>query len=172
MRLVAQVGSKDWSRLAVNVQLLAETRHLFGVSRNCFSPPPKVDSSIITLKPRTDVPSELNFSEWEAFTKVLYSTKNKTLNGTLGITSIKKSLATNYITYCSMNSISLDDPEEKNPMKVAAIRVGHAIGAVMALPIGGEVGNEAAATTRPRMLSVEHLLWLLIQLNKRGIHFA
>lgn len=50
-RLVASVGGKNYGVLSVMVQLYAEVRIAFRVSRSCFRPRPDVDSSVIILTP-------------------------------------------------------------------------------------------------------------------------
>ena len=52
-RLLAQPGSKDYGRLSLFVRFYAEVERAFNVSRTCFSPKPKVDSSIVKLTFRT-----------------------------------------------------------------------------------------------------------------------
>ncbi len=55
-RLIAVPGSKDYSRLSVGVYYKAKCRILENVSKTCFKPQPKVDSSIIMLRPRKNPP--------------------------------------------------------------------------------------------------------------------
>lgn len=49
-RLVAEPSSKQYGILSVQTQLFCTPEILFDVSRNSFSPPPKVTSSVIRLK--------------------------------------------------------------------------------------------------------------------------
>lgn len=51
-RLISAPGCKNYSRLSVGVYYKAECKFLDRVSKNCFNPIPKVDSCIISLKPR------------------------------------------------------------------------------------------------------------------------
>lgn len=51
-RLVAAPGTKEYSRLTIGVYYKAHCRILEQVPRNCFSPPPRVDSCIVELMPR------------------------------------------------------------------------------------------------------------------------
>ncbi len=51
-RLTANVGSKDYSRLTVNTYYKADVETLDHVSKNCFYPPPDVDSTIVRIKPK------------------------------------------------------------------------------------------------------------------------
>jgi 16S rRNA (adenine1518-N6/adenine1519-N6)-dimethyltransferase len=56
-RLFAQPGSKAYGRLSLLVRFYAETRRLFEISRNCFSPKPDVDSSVVELVFRRTLPN-------------------------------------------------------------------------------------------------------------------
>ncbi len=51
-RMVATVGSEDYSRLSVTVQHYADVKILFQVSRQAFVPPPEVESAVVRLTPR------------------------------------------------------------------------------------------------------------------------
>jgi 16S rRNA (adenine1518-N6/adenine1519-N6)-dimethyltransferase len=53
-RIVAPPGSRTYGALSANVQAVATARILFGVAPGSFSPPPKVDSSVIVVEPRSD----------------------------------------------------------------------------------------------------------------------
>ena len=76
-RLVAPVGSKDYSRLTVMVYYRAETELLDHVSRDVFYPPPEVDSTIVRLKPRKPpfpLEDEKTFFE---LVRIMFSQRNK-----------------------------------------------------------------------------------------------
>ncbi len=51
-RMVAKVGTPDYSRLSVTVQHYADVQVLFTVSRGAFVPPPQVESAVVKLTPR------------------------------------------------------------------------------------------------------------------------
>ncbi len=53
-RIVAPPGSDDYGALSVNVQALAHAESLFAVGARAFSPPPKVESAVVRIVPRTD----------------------------------------------------------------------------------------------------------------------
>lgn len=55
-RLVAKPGSKNYSRLSVNVFYKSVCETIQNVSKGCFFPVPKVDSSIIRIFPRENPP--------------------------------------------------------------------------------------------------------------------
>lgn len=72
MRLAAQPGDSLYSRLSVNVQLLARVSHLLKIGRS------KVDSSVVRIEPRKPLPS-VNLKEWNGLLLLCFSRKNKTL---------------------------------------------------------------------------------------------
>jgi 18S rRNA (adenine1779-N6/adenine1780-N6)-dimethyltransferase len=78
MRLVAKPGSDFYCRLSANVQLLAKCDHLMKVGKNNFSPPPKVESSVVRIEPRNPLPN-IDFTEWDGLLRICFSRKNKTL---------------------------------------------------------------------------------------------
>ena len=53
-RLTAPPGSEDYGALTVNVAALATSELLFKVPAGAFQPPPKVESVVLRLTPRTD----------------------------------------------------------------------------------------------------------------------
>lgn len=53
-RLVAKVGSEDYSALSIEIQYLYEVKKELDVSRNVFYPSPNVDSVVISFKPIRD----------------------------------------------------------------------------------------------------------------------
>ena len=83
-RLVAIPGKKEYSRLTVGVSYKAHCRILEDVSRSCFSPAPKVDSSIVELTPREkplfNVENERFFFE---LTKQLFNHRRKKIRYTI-----------------------------------------------------------------------------------------
>jgi len=83
-RMVAEAGSKHYSRLSVGVYYKAYCEVIETVSRTCFYPQPKVDSCIIRLSPRMSPP----FSVYdEAFffdlTRELFNHRRKKIKNTL-----------------------------------------------------------------------------------------
>jgi len=51
-RLTAMPGSKDYGRLTVLAQWLMEVKPLFKIPAAAFTPPPKVSSTVVRLRPR------------------------------------------------------------------------------------------------------------------------
>jgi len=52
LRLTAAPGNRDYGRLSVIAQWLTEPKRLFDIPPQAFTPPPKVTSSVVELRPR------------------------------------------------------------------------------------------------------------------------
>jgi 16S rRNA (adenine1518-N6/adenine1519-N6)-dimethyltransferase len=85
-RLTASPGSRDFGYLSVLTQVHAHAETLFGVSRDAFRPPPKVDSAVVRMTPR-DAAAELGTVDLAGFLRFAQSCfrqKRKTLRNNLG----------------------------------------------------------------------------------------
>lgn len=51
-RMVAKPNTKQYGRLSVMTQFYCHAEKLFNVPNNCFKPAPKVESAIVSLKPK------------------------------------------------------------------------------------------------------------------------
>ncbi|KAJ5079411.1 dimethyladenosine transferase-related [Anaeramoeba ignava] len=110
LRLIARPGDKLFCRLSVNTQLLAKVDHLIKIGRNNFKPPPKVDSSVVSIKPRNPQP-EVNFLEWDGLVRLCFNRKNKALSSIFKTKSVVKMVETNYKTYCALNNIEIEEKD-------------------------------------------------------------
>ncbi|XP_075493056.1 ribosomal RNA small subunit methyltransferase, mitochondrial-like [Primulina tabacum] len=77
-RLLANNGDSEFNRLAVNMKLLADVEFVMNVSKRDFVPCPKVDSSVVKIYPKIEIPN-VDLNEWWAFTRTCFGKKNKTL---------------------------------------------------------------------------------------------
>lgn len=86
-RLCARVSSREAGAVTAAVEYYAESEILFGVGRESFMPPPKVDSAVIRLKirkePPVSVPSEEKFF---SIIKACFAQRRKTLLNTVSST--------------------------------------------------------------------------------------
>ncbi len=83
-RMVANPGTKDYSRLSVGIYYKAYCRILETVSKKCFFPVPKVDSCIVELIPRENPPfAVLNERFFFDLTKELFNHRRKKIRNTL-----------------------------------------------------------------------------------------
>jgi 16S rRNA (adenine1518-N6/adenine1519-N6)-dimethyltransferase len=53
-RIVAKEGNKSYGILSITVQVQAEPEIKFFVKKQCFSPPPKVDSAFVTFEKKNE----------------------------------------------------------------------------------------------------------------------
>ena len=78
-RLVASVGSSEYSKLSVSVQSFFEVKKAFNVSKNCFYPVPKVDSTVVYFQAKQALISETQKQKYFEFLKTCFFSKRKTL---------------------------------------------------------------------------------------------
>ena len=84
MRMIAGPGTSAYSRLSVGVYYRSICEYLGDVPKTCFFPKPKVDSSIIRLKPRINPPFDLiNEKFFFDLTRMLFNHKRKKIKTTL-----------------------------------------------------------------------------------------
>jgi len=83
-RLVAQPGSENYGAITININVLADPEIKFFISKNSFSPPPKVDSAFVFLKKKEEplIPYE-KFPEFSSFVRKAFSQRRKTLKNAL-----------------------------------------------------------------------------------------
>jgi 16S rRNA (adenine1518-N6/adenine1519-N6)-dimethyltransferase len=87
LRLVARPRSKDYGRLSVVTQLVAEPKLLFDIPPRAFVPPPKVTSTVVRLTPRAAPLGPCTVEEIERITAAAFGQRRKMLRGSLkGIT--------------------------------------------------------------------------------------
>jgi 16S rRNA (adenine1518-N6/adenine1519-N6)-dimethyltransferase len=82
-RLSAKPGSRSFGALSVRVQYLAECEFICDVPAKAFSPPPKVDSAVVRLRPRRVEPQANEPKHLETLVKVGFSAKRKMLKNNL-----------------------------------------------------------------------------------------
>lgn len=83
-RICAEPGQKSYGQLSVWLQLHYQVEKLFDVLPRCFSPPPKVDSSVIRLQPHTRPPVAIDDNaRFHEFIKAAFTQKRKTLRNNL-----------------------------------------------------------------------------------------
>lgn len=102
MRLIAPPGDPLYCRLSVNTQLLSKTTHLMKVitslsnlcvslrssllqvSKHNFRPPPKVESSVVRIKPKNP-PPPINFEVRSLFYRLVITRLSVDMIGVLGV---------------------------------------------------------------------------------------
>jgi len=152
LRLVARPGDDLYCRLSVNAQLLSKIVHVMKVSRNCFRPPPMVESSVVRLEP-IQPPPPVDFLEWDGLVRILFLRKNKTIGANFKSSSVEDMLEKNHRTYCSLKG--LDVPMDFD-VKEAISKVLQTTG---------------LAEARAAKMDLDDYLRLLVAFNEAGFHF-
>ncbi|XP_021714604.1 ribosomal RNA small subunit methyltransferase, mitochondrial-like [Chenopodium quinoa] len=183
-RLLANPGDSEFNRLAVNVKLVAAVEHVMNVSKRDFFPVPKVDSSIVIIRPKVDAP-QVDLNEWCAFTRTCFSKKNKTLGATF---KQKKKLNELMRISCFMgvsketpmlhpSSESSDKYEDAEGVEVLNDPMGNSTPSLeTAVSLFKEKVIKILRTSgfedkRPLKISIEELLHLLSLFNENKIYF-
>ncbi|KAI3843166.1 hypothetical protein MKX03_026956 [Papaver bracteatum] len=184
-RLLAKPGGSEFNRLAVNVKLVADAKFVMDVSKRDFVPCPRVDSSVVKLTPKDEVP-DVDMNEWLAFTRACFSKKNKTLGATFKqkrkvaellrrsqLTNEQKENVTNGEGDTGERVEEIDEKKDQES-DVEEYLSDSSLGTEMSLfkdkivevlKVGGFEDK------RPSKLSNEELLCLLSLFNRSGIRF-
>ncbi|KAK9670156.1 hypothetical protein RND81_13G181800 [Saponaria officinalis] len=185
-RLLAKPGDSEFNRLAVNVKLVADVEHIMDVSKRDFFPVPKVDSSVVIIRPKVDIPS-VDLSEWCAFTRTCFCKKNKTLGATfkqkkklIELMTISEFMQSkNYTSTVLVDSKVIDEREDvedddifdddadSNKLPQSATGMN-----LYKEKVIGILKSSGFEDKRPSKLSVEELLHLLTLFNQSEIYFS
>ena len=80
-RILAKTNSKDFGRLSILSNWRLEIKKHFNVSRNCFFPKPKINSTILSFKPKINNKFIIrNPKHLETVTRILFSNRRKMIN--------------------------------------------------------------------------------------------
>ncbi|MCL7036124.1 hypothetical protein MKW94_026248 [Papaver nudicaule] len=186
-RLLAKPGDSEFNRLAVNVKLVADAKFVMDVSKRDFVPCPRVDSSVVRITPKDEVP-DVNMNEWLSFTRTCFSKKNKTLGATfkqkrkvaelLRISQLMSEQNENVIVANDVGdigeSIEEIDEEKEQDSDVEKYLSDSNLGTEMSLfkdKIVEVLKEGGFEDKRPSKLSNEELLCLLSLFNRSGIRF-
>lgn len=172
-RLLAKPGDSEFNRLAVNMNLLAEIEFVMNVSKRDFVPCPKVDSSVVKIYPKSDIP-DVNLEEWCAFTRTCFNTKNKTLGAMFKqkrklIELMKMCKDSEFLEGSNQerDECDSDDNEVSSETRVdSGTGISSFRGKVVSVLETGGFSDK-----RPSKLSKDDLLHLLSLFNEAGIYF-
>lgn len=151
-RLIAQVGDKQYGRLAVNTSLFVKVNCVCKVSRGSFNPPPEVDSMVVRMVPR-DPPIQIDFREWDGLMRIVFSRKRKTLMASFFTKHVLKTIEDNYRTWCVLTGTE----PVKQPIKQLVTNVLDALG---------------LSERRAVSIDLDTYFQLLREFNRRGVHFT
>ena len=80
-RIIAKTKTKLFGRLSVLCNWRLEVKKHFDVSQNCFFPKPKIDSTVLSFKPKEKYKYNLkNPKNLEIVTRILFSNRRKMIN--------------------------------------------------------------------------------------------
>jgi len=83
-RIVAAPGSKQYGALSVNVQVAATAEIMRNVPPGAFSPPPKVDSAVVRIVPRTNsLVGDDEADRFRTFVQGLFGMRRKQIGNVL-----------------------------------------------------------------------------------------
>lgn len=82
-RIVATPNTSAYGRLSVLTQWLCDIDIAMHIPANAFSPPPKVESAIVRLRPKPNQPPEQKFKAMERLTAAAFGQRRKMLRGAL-----------------------------------------------------------------------------------------
>jgi 18S rRNA (adenine1779-N6/adenine1780-N6)-dimethyltransferase len=177
-RLTALPGDSEYNRLAANVRLMAEAELIMDVSKREFAPVPKVDSSLVTIRPKLSGITPVDLKEWLGFTRVCFSKKNKTLGAIfkqkrMVLELFKRSKAEKsssingeFHNITDLGSDREEESEENEREQVDLYDLG-----IFKEKIGKVLEKEGSGKKRPSKMSNEDLLCLLRVFNREGVSF-
>ena len=82
-RISASVGDKHYGRLAILCNWACHTQIEMHLSPQAFTPPPKVDSAVISLIPRDKPLYDCNAKSLSTITKSAFGQRRKMIRGSL-----------------------------------------------------------------------------------------
>lgn len=85
-RIASKEGNKSYGILSVLIQAYFDVEYLFDVDENCFTPPPKVKSGVIKLRPVKEIPAMQSEKKFKLLVKTAFNQRRKMLrNGVRGM---------------------------------------------------------------------------------------
>jgi len=151
-RLIADVGESQYGRLALNTRLFCKVSCVCKVSRGSFNPPPEVDSMVVKIVPR-DPPIKVDFKEWDGLMRICFGRKRKTLRASFLMTHTLRTLEDNYKTWCALTGTAASK-ESMRDMVLEALTAANLL------------------EVRAIRIDLDTYFRLLLEFNKRGIHFT
>ena len=107
-RMVASPGKKDYGRLSVMLQWRYHMENVVNVPPEAFDPPPKVDSAVVRMIPRAEVPN-VDPAVLEKMVAVAFSQRRKLLRHTLGAWITEHGLQTDFNLQRRAEEVPVDE---------------------------------------------------------------
>ena len=107
-RICENEGSKKYGIISVITQAFYETKLLFEVSNNFFSPPPKVNSAVILLKRKKNLKIDCDEKLFFKIVKLSFQQRRKTLRNSLKQINLSDNLREHIIFDKRPEQLSID----------------------------------------------------------------
>ena len=107
-RICENEGSKKYGIISVITQAFYETKLLFEVSNNFFSPPPKVNSAVILLKRKKNLKIDCDEKLFFKIVKLSFQQRRKTLRNSLKQINLSENLREHTIFDKRPEQLSVD----------------------------------------------------------------
>ena len=107
-RICENEGSKKYGIISVITQAFFETKLLFEVSNNFFSPPPKVNSAVILLKRKKNLKIDCDEKLFFKIVKLSFQQRRKTLRNSLKQINLTENLREHTIFDKRPEQLSVD----------------------------------------------------------------
>ncbi|KAK7406763.1 hypothetical protein VNO78_08394 [Psophocarpus tetragonolobus] len=148
----------DSNRLSVNVNLVADVELVMDVSKRDFLPSPQVDSSVVIIRPKPQIPN-VDLSQWNLFTMICFRNRHKTLGALFKLKGNVSYLFNIFNEHRHSSPHKGDDAPDEGELTSFKEKI------ILVLRTGGFEAK------RPVKLSIEELLHLLSLFNQAGIYF-
>ena len=79
-RIIAKANNKNFGRLSILANWRLDIKKNFDVSKNCFFPKPKINSTVLSFKPKKKIFNIKNPKNLESVTRILFSSRRKMIN--------------------------------------------------------------------------------------------
>ena len=111
-RIIAKKNTSEYGRISIITNYRLKVVNSFHISRNCFYPKPKVDSTVIVFEPIEFNNCKINIKNLEKITHIFFTSRRKMIN------KIFKSLFKNYELVAKELNINLScRPGEISPLQ-------------------------------------------------------
>ena len=107
-RMVASPATSDYGRLSVMLQWRYEMANVLFVPPESFDPPPRVDSAVVRMVPRS-APANIDVKLLEKMVQVAFSQRRKLLRHTLGAWLTERNFAGSFDVQRRAEEVSVDE---------------------------------------------------------------
>jgi len=82
-RIISEINTSNYGRLSILLNWKMNIKKIFDISPNCFSPKPKVDSSLLHFTPKNDFFNIQKSKNLEMITRVFFNQRRKMIKNPL-----------------------------------------------------------------------------------------